>query len=84
MEENYFKGVFAAYLGANFISGFIAEWQIDMIKESISRFNETMIDGSQLSYQEKEDRKQLMKRNLEAYIYGVKDTLTREGHLVKG
>ena len=84
MEEDYFRGVFAAYLGASFISGFVAEWQIDMIKESISRYNETMIDGSQLSYQEKENKKHLMKRNLEAYIYGVKDTLTREGRLVKG
>lgn len=84
MEESFFRGVFVAYLGANFISGFVAEWQIDMIKENISRYNETMIDSLQLSYQEKEDRKQLMKRNLEAYIYGVKDTLTREGRLVKG
>ena len=33
VEEQYFKGVLAGYLGANFTSGPITEWQIDIIKE---------------------------------------------------
>ena len=28
MGEQYFKGVLAGYLGANFTSGHITEWQI--------------------------------------------------------
>ena len=31
MEEQYFKGVFAAYLGESFISGPVYEWQIEAI-----------------------------------------------------
>lgn len=29
MGEQYFKGVLAGYLGANFMFGTITEWQID-------------------------------------------------------
>ena len=36
MGEQYFKGVLAGYLGANFMCGPITEWQIDIIKENIS------------------------------------------------
>ncbi len=32
MGEQYFKGVLAAYLGANFMNGPVPEWQIDVIK----------------------------------------------------
>lgn len=31
--EQYFKGVLAGYLWANFMSGPITEWQIDVIKD---------------------------------------------------
>lgn len=81
MGEQYFKGVLAAYLGANFVNGPVSEWQIDVIKEGISRFSEAMIDHSQLSYQEKVDQKHQMKQSLEAYIKGVKDELRVKGRL---
>ena len=35
MGEQYFKGVLAGYLGANFMCGTITEWQIDVIKERV-------------------------------------------------
>ena len=57
MGEQYFKGVLAGYLGANYMCGPITEWQIDIIKENISHYCEATIDHSQLSYQEKEDQK---------------------------
>lgn len=44
MSEDYYKGVFAAYLGANFINEPVSEWQIDAIKESLSHYDEGMID----------------------------------------
>lgn len=84
MFDNYFRGVFAAFLGAGFMDGPVSRWQIDMIKESISRYNESMIDHLQLTFQEKEDRKKQMKQSLEEYIHGVKDLLEREGRLMKG
>ena len=57
MGEHYFKGVLAGYLGANFMCGPISEWQIDVIKESISHYCDATIDHPQLSYQEKEEQK---------------------------
>lgn len=82
MGEQYFKGVLAAYLGKNFMNGAVSEWQIDVIKESISHYYEAMIEHSQLSYQEKEEQKRQMKQSLEAYIHGVKDELRAKGRLV--
>jgi hypothetical protein len=64
MSEQYYKGVFAAYLGANFVNEPVSEWQIDAIKESISRYSEAVIDHSQLSYLEKEEHKKQMKLSL--------------------
>lgn len=81
MGEQYFKGVFAAYLGASFISGPVYDWQIEAIKESLSHYCEAQIDHSQLSYQEKEDQKRQMKQCLEVYIQGVKDEMRREGRI---
>ena len=81
MGEQYFKGVLAGYLGANFMNGPVPEWQIDVIKEDISRFSEAMIEHSQLSYQEKENQKHQMKQSLEVYIQGVKDELRANGRL---
>lgn len=60
--NEYFRGVFAAYLGAGFMNGPISERQIETIKENISRFNEAKIDHSQLSPQEKEEQKRQMKK----------------------
>lgn len=81
MGEQYFKGVLAGYLGANFMCGLITEWQIDIIKENISHYCEAMIDHSLLSYQEKEDQKRQMKQSLEVYIQGVKDEMRGMGRM---
>jgi len=81
MGEQYFKGVLAGYLGANFMCGPITEWQIDIIKENISHYCEATIDHSQLSYQEKEDQKRQMKQSLEVYIQGVKDEMRGMGRM---
>ena len=81
MREQYFKGVLAAYLGANFMNGSVSEWQIDVIKESISHYHEAMINHYQLSYQEREEQKHQMKQSLEVYIQGVKDELRAKGRL---
>ena len=82
MREQYFKGVFAGYLGTNFMSGPILEWQIDVIKENISHYCETTIDHMPLSYQEKKEQKRQMKQSLEVYIQGVKDEMRAKGRLM--
>ena len=82
MVEQYFKGMLASYLGANFTSGSITEWQINIIKENISHYFEAMIDHSQSSYQEKEDQKRQMKQSLEVYIQGVKDEMRGTGRMI--
>ena len=81
MEEQYFKGVLAAYLGTNLMNGPITEWQIDIIKESISRYCEAVKDHLQFSYQDKEERKIQMKHNLEVYIQDVKDEIRAAGRM---
>lgn len=75
MINDYFRGVFAAYLGAGFMNGPLSEWQIETIKENISRFNEAKIDHSQLTPQEREEQKRQMKQSLEVYIQGLKEGL---------
>lgn len=79
--EQYFKGVLAGYLGVNFMSSPITEWQIDVIKENISHYCEATIDHSHLSYQEKEEQKHQMKQSLEVYIQGVKDEMKAVGRM---
>ena len=81
MGEQYFKGILAAYLGANFFNSHVEEWQIDAIKENISHYCETTIDNSQLSYQEKEEQKHQMKQSLEVYIQGVKEEMRAMGRM---
>lgn len=82
MEEQYYKGILAAYLGANFFSGPVSERQIDLVKENISHFCESQIDQSTCSYYEKEQQKHQMKYSLEVYIHGVKDELRAKGKMV--
>ncbi len=57
MGEQYFKGVLAGYLGANFMCGPITEWQMDIIKENISHYCEATIDHSYLSHPKHGDRR---------------------------
>ena len=82
MGEQYFKGVLAGYLGANFMCGPITEWQIDIIKENISLYCEATIDHSELSYQEKEEQKHRMKQGADAYNHGIKAGLRMVGRLI--
>ena len=84
MGELYFRGVLAAYLGSNYITGPVYEWQIETIKETISWYCENYIDHSSLSYQEKEEQKRQMKQDLEVYIQGVKDKFRQDGRLIEG
>ena len=35
MGEQYYKGVLAAFLGTNFFSGLVSEWQIDNTKAEV-------------------------------------------------
>ena len=81
MGEQYFKGVLAGYLGANFMSGPITEWQIDIIKENISHYCEATIDHSRLSYQEKEEWRRGRRQRMEVYIQGVKDEMRAKGRM---
>ena len=82
MGEQYFKGLYAAYLGASFFSGPIYEWQIDLIKENISHYCESLIDHSQIPDLTKEGQTCQMKQNIDMYIHGVKDELKATGRLV--
>ena len=81
MGEQNFKGMLAGYLGANFTSGPLTEWQIDIIKEIISHYCEATIDHSQLSYPEKEEQKRQMKQSLEVDIQGVMDEMRAKGRI---
>ena len=63
-------------------NGPISEWQIETIKENISRFNEAKIDYSELSSQEKEEQKRQMKQSADAYNHGIKDGLRMTGRLM--
>lgn len=81
MGEQYFKGILAGYLGANFMNESVSEWQIDIIKEGVSHYCEAQIEHSRLSYQAKEEQKRQMKQSLEVYIQGVKDEMKATGRL---
>lgn len=83
MDNSYFIGLFVAFWGKSFIGEPISEEQIEMIKESLSRFCEKEINCTPLSYQEKEEQKCQMKQSLDAYIHGVKDGLKVEGIMIK-
>lgn len=82
MDYQYFKGVFTAFLGTDFMNEPIAEWQIDLIKESLSQFCEAKIDHTCLSYQDKEEEKQKMTQDLDMFIQGVKNGLKTKRMLI--
>ena len=52
--EPYYAGAFRAALTSCFIGGRISEQQIDLVKETISRFKEAEIDQSVISDSAKE------------------------------
>jgi hypothetical protein len=80
--QAYLEGMLWAAYGVQVISGSVAEWQIDKVKESALKLKEAEIDHSSLSLTEKENQKRQWKQSLEAYIHGVKDQLKREGKLI--
>lgn len=62
----------------------VYEWQIESIKESLSKYNETVKEYSPLSDYEKEEQKHQMKQILEVFIHGVKDKLIQDGRFIEG
>ena len=82
MGEIYFKGLYRTIMLRWFMDGAISENEVDDIKESITRYCESKIDGLPLSDQEKEVQKHQMKQSADAYNHGIKDGLRMEGKLV--
>ena len=82
MGKIYFKGLYRTIMIAWFMDGAISENEVDDIKESITRYCESKIDGLSLSDQEKEVQKHQMKQIADAYNHGIKDGLRMEGKLV--
>ena len=83
MGEFYFKGLYRTNFIAWFMDGAISENQVDAIKESVTKYSESMIDNLPLSVQEKEEQKRKMKQSADAYNHGIKDGLRMVGRLVK-
>lgn len=79
--EPYYAGAFRAALTSCFIGGRISEQQIDLVKETISRFKEAEIDQSVISDSAKEEMKSQWKQWLDATTHGIKDELRAEGKL---
>ena len=82
MGKIYFKGLYRTIMIAWFMDGAISGNEVDDIKESITRYCESKIDGLPLSDQEKEVQKHQMKQSADAYNHGIKDGLRMEGKLV--
>ena len=81
MGENYFKGLNGTISIAGSMDGAISEYQVDAIKECITRYCEYKIDDLQLSDQEKEKQKHQIKQIADAYNHGIKDGLRMVGKL---
>ena len=79
--KNYFQGIIIAAYGVNPIET-ATEWQIDAIKECVSKLKEAEIDHSFGSIAEKQELKRQWKLRVEAYAQGFKDELKRRGQLV--
>lgn len=81
MGENNSNGLKSTIMMGRFMNGAISENQVDAIKEFITRFCESKIDGLPLSEQEKEEQKHQMKQSADAYNHGIKDGLRMVGKL---
>ena len=73
--QAYYRGKFAAYMESISMTIPLTESRLDEIKGDLSHYCEKEIEDSQLSDQEKEEQKRLMKQCLEVYIQGAKDGL---------
>ena len=79
--EACFQGILTVAYGVNPIET-ATEWQIDAIKECVSRLKEAEIDHMLVSIAEKQQMKRQWKLRVEAYAQGFKDELKRRGRLV--
>ena len=79
--RGYLEGMLWAAYGVNIISGSVAEWQIDQVKECAKKLKETEIDHFALTPEEKENLKHLWKQWIDATTHGFKDKLKEEGIL---
>lgn len=77
----YLEGMLWAAYGVKIISGSVAEWQIDKVKECAQKLKEAEIDHSSLNQTEKEDKKRQLKQWMDATAQGFKDKLKEEGRL---
>ena len=82
MVKGYFEGMLWADYGVKVISGSVAEWQIEQVKECAKKLKEAEIDHSALTPTEKENLKHQWKQWIEATTHGFKDKLNEEGRLV--
>lgn len=80
--QAYLEGMLWAAYGVKVISGPVAEWQIDKVKESALKLKEAEIDHSSLSLIEKENQKRQWKQWLDATTQGFKEALKREGRMI--
>ena len=77
----YLEGMLWAAYGVKIISGTVAEWQIDLMKEYGKKLKEAEIDHSALTLSEKENLKHQWKQWIDAATHGFKDKLKVEGRL---
>ena len=80
--QAYIEGMLWAAYGVKIISGSVAEWQIDKVKECAQKLKEAEIGHSSLSQAEKEDQKRQWKLWLDSTTQGFKDKLKEEGRLI--
>lgn len=78
----YLEGMLWAAYGVKIISGSVAEWQIDQVKECAKKLKEADIDHSALTQTEKENLKHQWKQWIDATTHGFKDKLKEEGRLM--
>ncbi|SDG62238.1 hypothetical protein SAMN04487901_10687 [Prevotella communis] len=79
--QAYIEGMLWAAYGVKIISGSVAEWQIDKVRECAQKLKEAEIDHSSLSQAEKEYQKRQWKQWLDSTTQGFKDKLKEEGRL---
>ena len=78
----YLEGMLWAAYGVKVISGSVAEWQIDQVKECAKKLKEAEIYHFTLTQTEKEYLNHQWKQWIDATTHGFKDKLKAEGRLV--
>lgn len=80
--EPYYAAAFRTAVMSCLVNGVIQERELDAVKEAISKFKESEIEHSELSYSDKEELKHQWKLWFEATAQGIKDELRAEGKFV--